>query len=426
MEKFKFSGLFLIIFMVFISIILQNLAVHNSNYSSTCSNQTLINCNKTLLNKCTQLDIHETIVMKNYCCNHSQCICNLDKNVFEKLNFFCKTNYSSNTSFLFFIGLSIIIASTNTVFYLRRFILMKLGLTIDEVKHIDIYSRGFRDKYDKDKEFFNRSVEKLLLYNNNSESKNKIIIRSIDFFGRKTLHFISLMLFTYLDAILYGNNLVPSYSTFIAIFFSGFLISLIIYFSINLPNKIKNCFLPSLYGGCNRIQDGNACFLNIITALCVGSIQTITIGTIMIFYMKEIIYLFAIRHKFNIHEIRKLYLLSWILTNNGVIFGDTSGEGVGAFLGSHRFKVKGFIGQENQRSYEGCLGVFIFTLIPDLIAIFFFSSLFNLYLGKTILLLLILSFGTMIIEMISFKGTDNLLITLFSMFINIVWFKWVF
>jgi len=303
---------------------------------------------------------------------------------------------------------------------------MKLGLTIDEVKHIDIYSRGFRDKYDKDKEFFNRSVEKLLLYNNNSESKNKIIIRSIDFFGRKTLHFISLMLFTYLDAILYGNNLVPSYSTFIAIFFSGFLISLIIYFSINLPNKIKNCFLPSLYGGCNRIQDGNACFLNIITALCVGSIQTITIGTIMIFYMKEIIYLFAIRHKFNIHEIRKLYLLSWILTNNGVIFGDTSGEGVGAFLGSHRFKVKGFIGQENQRSYEGCLGVFIFTLIPDLIAIFFFSSLFNLYLGKTILLLLILSFGTMIIEMISFKGTDNLLITLFSMFINIVWFKWVF
>ena len=163
-----------------------------------------------------------------------------------------------------------------------------------------------------------------------------------------------------------------------------------------------------------------------MTALCFGACQTIILGSILIFKMKDIIYNFGINKNMVINDIKKLYLLSWILTNNGVIFGDTAGEGVGAFLGKHRFKVRGFIGQENQRSYEGCFGVFIFTLITDIIGISFFSNLFQDYLLKTIGFVFLLSLGTMILEMVSFKGTDNLSISLYSLFLNMIFFSWVF
>jgi len=426
----KFNGIILIFVMIIFCLLFQILAVLKQN--DICSKKNNYNkCNDILIKNCSFFIKNRKIVKNSECCDNPDCLCKSDIDLYKKLSFICRKNFdnsqeSLNTAFLFFIGLFVIMVCTNTIFYIRRKILLSLDLEIEEVKHIDIYSRGFREKYKMDKENFKLSVEKLLQFNNRSKAENKILIRCIDFFGRKTLHFISLMLFTYLDAIIFGKDLVPSLRTFITLFFTGFLISGLMWFSIDLPNKIKPYLLPILYGGYNRIQDGVPALLNMITALIVGSFKTIILGIIITYFVKDIVFDYGIKNNKKYEDINKLYLLSWIITNNGVIFGDTAGEGIGAFMGKHRFRVHGFRGQENERSLEGCFGVFLFTCISDIIGIIFFSDLFKIKPIMTILFIFSLSLGTMLLEMVSFKGTDNLVITLYSILIVIIWFKYIF
>ena len=47
-------------------------------------------------------------------------------------------------------------------------------------------------------------------------------------------------------------------------------------------------------------------------------------------------------------------------------FGDALGEVIGTPFGRHRFKVRG-LGEINQKSLEGCVAVFLGSLVPLLI-----------------------------------------------------------
>ena len=69
-----------------------------------------------------------------------------------------------------------------------------MGLTKQELLSIDTDTRGFRDKFPEEKALFLSVREKLLHYNDESIEKNKIRIRAIDFFGRKSLHFVSMII----------------------------------------------------------------------------------------------------------------------------------------------------------------------------------------------------------------------------------------
>ena len=81
------------------------------------------------------------------------------------------------------------------IFFSRRFFLRKIGLNNQEIKAIDTGTRGFRNKFPNEMEEFRLAERKLLEYDNNNVEYNKMIIRGIDFFGRKTLHFFSIMAF---------------------------------------------------------------------------------------------------------------------------------------------------------------------------------------------------------------------------------------
>ena len=180
-----------------------------------------------------------------------------------------------------------------------------------------------------------------------------------------------------------------------------------------------------LLGGHNRLQDGVASLTNVSTALFTGVIRTLSTAGFYLFVQKDILLDFGKAHYDDYKTIQRIFLLVWVLNNNGVSFGDTAGEGVGAFLGKHRFTVRGFAGQENQRSIEGCLGVFFFTAISDTASILFCSNLFDIYTFETCMLVFILSVGTAFFEMISFKGTDNFIICFSNELIIHLWFLWI-
>ena len=162
-----------------------------------------------------------------------------------------------------------------------------------------------------------------------------------------------------------------------------------------------------------------------MTALIVGTIRTLSTAAFYIYVQKNILYNLGTDTYSDFNSIRKLFILVWIISNNGVAFGDTAGEGIGAFLGKHRFKVCGFLGQENERSIEGCFAVFLFTTISNIIAITLCSDWFTRYTLETIGLVFLLGFGTMILESLSFKGTDNLVICMFSQAILFMWTSFI-
>ncbi|GAG34182.1 unnamed protein product, partial [marine sediment metagenome] len=243
----------------------------------------------------------------------------------------------------------------------------------------DTNTRGFRDKFPEEKSLFLCAREKLLHYKDESIEKNKIRIRAIDFFGRKSLHFVSMIIFTYFPTIFLDGIPLPTYSGIAMYSFIEFLCGLLVWNWIYISKGKRKYIAPMLLGGHNRIQDGYSSLTNVSVALFTGSIRTLITAAFYLFLQKDILLSFG-KNNYNDYEsIKRIFLLVWILNNNGVSFGDTAGEGIGAFLGKHRFKVYGFSGQENQRSIEGCLGVFFFTGLSDMTSILFCSNLFDIY-----------------------------------------------
>jgi len=234
-----------------------------------------------------------------------------------------------------------------------------------------------------------------------------------------------MIIFTYFPIIILEGSPLPSYSGIVLYSMMELMCAGLVINYIYIPKTKRKYIAPILFGGHNRIQDGTAALTNITTALFTGSIRTLVTAAGYLYIQKDTLLEFGKQHYGEYESIRKLFFLCWILNNNGVAFGDTAGEGVGAFLGKHRFKVYGFSGQENERSIEGCIGVFLFTALSDIIAIWSCSNLLNIYTWETITLISILCLTTTLFEMISFKGTDNIFICLSNELTIYLWLVWI-
>jgi hypothetical protein len=417
----KWVGAFLLIIMLGISCLLQIFIV---NQKYTCEPLKNINC--TIVHHNCEY-FFDTLDGRSSCCPNIGCFCD----DYTQYNFHCNFMYADNSDFdrnfpiTVFIGFMLTIATTSSIFYTRRFFLSRMGLTKQELLSIDTDTRGFRDKFPEEKALFLSVREKLLHYNDESIEKNKIRIRAIDFFGRKSLHFVSMIIFTYFPTIFLDGSPLPTYSGIAIYSFMEFLCGLLVWNWIYMPKNKRKYIAPMLLGGHNRIQDGYASLMNVSTALFTGVIRTLTTAGFYLFVQKDLLLSFGKNNYHDYNLIKRIFLLVWVLNNNGVSFGDTAGEGIGAFLGKHRFKVRGFSGQENERSIEGCLGVFFFTGISDVTSIFFCSNLFDIYTFETIMLVFLLSVATMFFEMVSFKGTDNFIICFSNEIIIYIWLLWI-
>jgi hypothetical protein len=418
---FQWFGVFILVAMLGISGLLQNFTI---NQQYTCTSLKIMNCTNAYSNCEYFFDTSED---KSLCCPNIDCFCD----DYTKYNFYCNFMYADNSDFdskfpiVAFIGITLTILTSSSIFYVRRAFLSRMGLNEQDMLSIDTDTRGFRDKFPEEKIMFLSAREKLLHYKDEPIEKNKIRIRAIDFFGRKTLHFVSMSIFTYFPTIFLDGSPLPTYSGIAIYSFMEFICGLLVWNWVYMPKNKRKYIAPMLLGGHNRIQDGYSSLTNVSTALFTGSIRTLITAGFYLFVQKDMLLGFGKEHYDDYESIKRIFLLVWVLNNNGVSFGDTAGEGIGAFLGKHRFKVRGFSGQENERSVEGCLGVFLFTGISDTASILFCSNLFDIYTYRTTLLVFILSLATMVFEMISFKGTDNLLICFSNEIIIYLWFLWI-
>ena len=82
-------------------------------------------------------------------------------------------------------------------------------------------------------------------------------------------------------------------------------------------------------------------------------------------------------------------------------FGDALGEIVGTPFGRHTFRVRG-LGDVNEKSVEGCVAVFLGSLVPTLLATAARPALPSAW-GLAV----IVSLTTTLVETISFRSTDN-------------------
>ena len=421
----KYIGICMLIVMLSISMLFQIIAI---NQTPKCNVKKALELNCTNVKEyCNNFMNSKGELNRLECCQNIECVCSdFSRNLFG-CNFLYKNEslVKIDTIKLIILGFFITITITASIFYSRRCMLRKMGLSLEEIKAIDIDTRGFRNKFPEEINDFLQAEKKLLEYNDNSIEDNKMRIRGIDFFGRKTLHFFSIMLLTYSPVIFLDGNPLPSFTGIIIYGLLELTVAMCVWLWIYVPIRCRPYIAPFLYGGHNRIHDRYGSHCNIITALVTGTVRTLVTTAFYIYVQKDVIYNVGTTLYTNFNSIRKLFILVWILSNNGVAFGDTAGEGVGAFLGKHRFKVCGFIGQENERSAEGCFGVFIFTIISNILAIIFCSNLFYIYTLETIGLILILGFGTMVLESISFKGTDNLVICMYSQAILYIYFSYI-
>ena len=405
--------------MLCISMGLQIVAI-NQTYS--CDPKTILNCNNTE-NHCKAFMDTKGDEYYDECCLNVDCICDDYSKYYFGCNFLYKEEsiITMNSIKLLIIGFFGTCFMTGSIFCVRRLFLRKLGLTKFEIEAIDTGTRGFRNRFPEEKQEFEEAEGRLLQYNGNDPQYNKIIIRGIDFFGRKTFHFFSVMVFVYAPVIFLRGSPLPSFYGIIIYSLVELCIAFVTWNWIYVPVEYRHYIAPFLFGGHNRIHDRYGTHANIVTALTVGTVRTLSTSAFYIYAQKDILYDLGNNIYTDFSSIRKLFILVWILSNNGVAFGDTAGEGVGAFLGKHRFKVRGFFGQENERSVEGCIAVFLFTTISNVMAIAFCSDLLSDFTLETMCLVFILGFGTMLFESISFKGTDNLVICLFCQVTIFLW-----
>lgn len=82
--------------------------------------------------------------------------------------------------------------------------------------------------------------------------------------------------------------------------------------------------------------------------------------------------------------------------------GDAMAEVVGVLIGYHRFPVLG-LGETNDKSVEGCIGMFASTALYSLGGIYITEQ----PLGPWWLLVIVISFSTMVMETLTPRGFDN-------------------
>jgi len=103
-------------------------------------------------------------------------------------------------------------------------------------------------------------------------------------------------------------------------------------------------------------------------------------------------------------------------------FGDALGEIIGTPLGRHKFKVRG-LGEINQKSIEGCVAVFLGSLIPLLVVAATMAPDKGAILPGTWGLIAAVAVLSTFTETVAFRSTDNMVIPLCNAVLFVVWYS---
>ena len=120
-----------------------------------------------------------------------------------------------------------------------------------------------------------------------------------------------------------------------------------------------------LFGAGPRIRDGRVAQLNVLIAGLSSAVGRVGVQ-IMAHYLLP-----------PESETPELWALALNLVFLPLTFGDAMGEIIGTPLGKHQFNVRG-MGEINKKSLEGCLAVFVFSLIPCLVFVYHYCTFSSL------------------------------------------------
>lgn len=159
----------------------------------------------------------------------------------------------------------------------------------------------------------------------------------------------------------------------------------------------------TLYGSSSRIRDGKLARANLLMVRYMSLCTIISVGSIMSLIDKNL----------NDDDLENLLLA---LLYMPTALGDAAGEIFGSLFGKHEFKVYG-LGEINKKSIEGTFAVFIFSIVP-MVLLLWIREQWS-YLG----LVFILSSQSTILELISFRGTDNYVLPVVNAWVILAWIK---
>eukprot|EP01084_Bolivina_argentea_P157437 274361_1 len=328
----------------------------------------------------------------------------------------------------------------NTIGWLCRHLLMKkyFKFSFIDIKKIESYRRlnhklEFNNTYldDNQNNIYSSGNEMISLNvneeHNHDSDKNKNInydewtedtlcnfqhkygqntLKNVDMLSRKIIGHIpsGLVIITVYEIL--GSSSLYEVLTYYIIF--TFLWAIWYYIVIKYASNSKILNIMT-FGANPRIRDGYLAYKNIIIAALASNV-----GQIIVIPLAMLIY----GDPYN-KDISNGYILLIQLVAMNYMFGDASGEIIGALFGKHTFNVKG-MGEINKKSIEGCVAVFLFALISSFICILvnpMYNHRYWLYFYAFISSLL-----TVIVETISFRSTDNITIPT----VNVIFYASVF
>jgi len=166
--------------------------------------------------------------------------------------------------------------------------------------------------------------------------------------------------------------------------------------------------LSTIWGATDRIRDGRYAQQNSMLASI-----SLTWGVTLAFFISKA----ALPAE---EDAESLWSFALAVVLLPLTFGDALGEIIGTPFGRHRFKVRG-LGEINQKSVEGCVAVFVGSLVPLIISSATMES--ATVLPSTWGLVSVTAVLTVLTETLALRSTDNMVIPLFNAVLFVAWWK---
>jgi len=268
-----------------------------------------------------------------------------------------------------------------------------LGLTSDEILDIN----GPR-----------RHLSKAWLSDLLADSRRRRNIKICDVLFRKGGHVVPLI-----SAVLIGDMITDDIGCLLFANTLGCLLittimALAIWNFRDPKDRPKWRYLSLFWGATDRIRDGRYAQQNSM----LGNISLVWGVTIAYFIARAVLP--------DEDDSEKLWAFALSVVLLPLTFGDALGEVIGTPFGRHRFKVRG-LGEINQKSLEGCVAVFLGSLVPLLIIAGTMAD--SEVLNGTWALICVTAVLTTLTETLAFRSTDNMVIPLCNAALFVVWWK---
>lgn len=168
---------------------------------------------------------------------------------------------------------------------------------------------------------------------------------------------------------------------------------------IMLLHRSDSWLAGHIFGGLTRARDGKYSRFNSL-----ASSVSVNIGIIITYLMTSYLILPKLLRTVEAHG-PEVHIMIFFLIYVPLIIGDTFGELIGGPYGGKYFPVFAVrgLGEINRKSVEGCLAVFVGSLVSCFVVCTAFGVI---HLGWALICLLLATVTT-IVETLSFRSTDN-------------------